>query len=146
MWQRPGVHVPETSLEEWLRQLTISLWLRVTGRDLPLNARHSRALKRRKNLLGGTVYWSIPGVRSIDINFGVTPLPSDSDEDPIGQELLLACTLWDLPDLERDAVYTIADHLCVTHDLTYGQVGHAGVHPTFAKNPRCTSGGTRVGR
>ncbi|MEO6998362.1 MAG: hypothetical protein ABI112_09795 [Terracoccus sp.] len=149
MSQIPGVPAPETALEAWLRQLTISLWFRtsgqeeslaladqwfnrvqaavgesladfdahdgsqierfvsrgvpnsfrVTSRGVPLTTQFSQMRRPSPNLVGGSACWTVRAVKSIEINFSLRAVPCDEGEHPDGQEILLDCTLWHLPDV-----------------------------------------------
>ena len=181
---------PETSVEAWLRQLSVSLWfrtsgqleslaladewddrvraavtdrspflgakdtsevgrlasfaapnsLRVTSAELPPHPNFSRALSKRKNLLGGSSYWNTQNGRTLDIQFELSTIPSDPGQLATGQELLLRCALWELADSEREAVYAIADDLCLSHDVTYGQVGQGDFRTMFTQNHEVSLG------
>lgn len=181
---------PETSLEAWLRQLSVSLFfrtsgqseslaladewddrvraavtdrspflaakgtpevgrlasfaapnsLRVTSAELPPHPNFSTALSKRKNLLGGSSYWNTQNGKALDIHFDLSPIPSDPGQEPTGQELLLRCALWELDESEREAVYAIADDLCLSHDLTYGQVGQGDFRTMFTQNHEVSLG------
>ena len=107
---------------------------RVTSSVLEPTVSFSRALKRRKNVIAGNSYREIRGVATISIDFDIGLIPADLRETAIGQELRLECALWALPNLAREAIYRIADNIASAHDLTYGQVGHAGRLPSLAED------------